>query len=922
MTTEHTSTTLRFVGDWPWWIGVGGAVTLAVASWVLYRRDVRQMGVGLRLLLPGLRAMSVAMIVLMLSGPVLHHRTVVGQLSRLLLFVDGSQSMTLTDSSMDLGRKIRISQRLGLLRDDAVNMDLPKASDALAEGQSLAQSATHPQDFDTSEWNRALNDFASKMDATRDDLAKTGDNARAEMFRRDLVEPAHELARREMRQIEDRQRAARDLLRLGEIANRWQGELGDLFKKSLGDVASGNSPLQTALQKFDAMPRWQRLQTLLLEGEEKTLSKLAQTHGVELYTLNGGAATKVWQPTTRDSVPPATLSKPEGEVTDLSTGIKTTAGITDQKETETPGAVVLFTDGQHNEGESPVEIAKVLGGRQMPVFPVGFGSTAHAHDLAILKVDAPESVFAEDRVRGQITIKDDMPPGQPFTASIKDGEKVLWEQKLFTENKNLRSVPFDFAISATVKERMKGQREGVEVSGVPLELKVSLSQVEGDREPGNNESSLRVRAVTQRRKILLLDGRPRWEARYLRNMFARDEQWEINPVIAGATRREPGFLRGEKPEEFPADAALLQSYVLINFGDVPQALLKPDELQWIHDFVAQRGGAIIFIDGARGSLKEYAGTPLGPLLPVEWKGEGIHQPLARLTLPDATQSLAAFALAPERAQNLDLWQSLKPPHWLSGATPLPGADVLVEAESSGSAGRLPAVVFRPFGAGRVIYHAFDDSWRWRYELADQNHVRYWNQVANWVAELPFAVRDKFVSLDAGSITYRPGDSADLRVRLRDGEGRPVTNTVVDAVLTRDGKRVATIRLSPDENAGRPLPWADGGAHPGDYEVSVESVAIAERDTKARTSFKVAPRETGELTQLSLNEGLLQQMAAASGGQYLREESIDRLIHLLAPLSQGHVIESETILWQSYWWFVPIILLLTVEWILRKRLGML
>ena len=81
-------------------------------------------------------------------------------------------------------------------------------------------------------------------------------------------------------------------------------------------------------------------------------------------------------------------------------------------------------------------------------------------------------------------------------------------------------------------------------------------------------------------------------------------------------------------------------------------------------------------------------------------------------------------------------------------------------------------------------------------------------------------------------------------------------------------------------------------------------------------------ETGELTQLSVNEDLLRQMSAQTGGDYLREENIDRLEELLAPMSQGRIVESDTVLWQSYWWFVPIVLLLTVEWIIRKRVGML
>ena len=294
--------------------------------------------------------------------------------------------------------------------------------------------------------------------------------------------------------------------------------------------------------------------------------------------------------------------------------------------------------------------------------------------------------------------------------------------------------------------------------------------------------------------------------------------------------------------------------------------------------------------------------------------------ITRLTLTDRAAGIAPFVLAFDRTQNAELWRSLKPPHWLSGATPLAGAETLLEAEVGGQ--KIPASVYRPFGAGKVYYQAFDDSWRWRYEVADQHHVRFWNQIANWIAELPFAVRDKFVSLDAGAITYLPGASADLRVRLRDGEGKPVTNTTVDAVLYRDGKKVATIRMSPDDNAGGLFRGKTAGLEPGSYEVGIESAAIPANELKARAEFKVEARETGELTQLSLNEELLRQMSAVGGGQYLREEDISRLVELLAPMSEGRVVESDTVLWQSYWWFLPIVGLLTIEWIVRKRTGLL
>jgi hypothetical protein len=920
MKAESVQTSLRFVGDWPWWAGVSAALVLGVIAWLLYQRETQGVRWWLRLLLPTLRALVVVMIVLMLSGPVLHHRKVIGQLSQLLLFVDGSKSMELSDASMDAGRKILILQRLGLWRTDAVKMDLPKAGEALAAAQTVATKGRDTTNANVEDWRKLTRDFETKINTAREAMSSAGyEPDRQEAFVRELGVSSRELASREIRQVDDRIRVAQDLTRLGDAAGRWQKEVNARFERDLQQSAPGtNAPLKIALASFDALPRWQRLQALLLEGEkENLLAKLGATFDVRLIEIEGAEAKNIWQPTRKDSTPPTSLPKPEGDITNLATALKSAAGAEGKQER---GAVVLFSDGQHNEGESPVEVAKILAGRGLPLYTVGFGSQNRPRDLAVVKVEAPDSVFFEDRISGQITLKDDLPAGLPFTVMVQDRDKVLWQQQLVSDGSNVRKVPFSFPLGETVKERLKDKSGDTEPTAVPLELKVSVSTVEGDRELANNATNMRVRALTQKRRILILDGRSRWETRYLRNMFERDEQWQVNALVTDAGAIAGMLTRGDKEGQFPNDPALLQPYDLIIFGEVPRVLFKDEELTWLHDFVAKRGGAIIFIDGSRQRLKEYAGTPLAPLFPVEWTGSGIRESHMKLGLTERGAALPPFALSPDKSQNLEVWGNLRPVHWISGATAMPGAETLVEALAGGK--KQPAVVTRSFGAGKIFYQAFDDSWRWRYEVGDQHHVRYWNQIANWMAELPFAVRDKLISLDAGAITYQPGDAADLRVRLRDGQGRPVTNAAVDAVLFRDGKRVATMRLTPDDNAGGLFRGRTAALEPGNYEVAVESAAIAERDAKARTGFKVEPLQTGELTQLSLNEELLRQMAAATGGEYLREENVDRLVELLAPISQGRVIESDTVLWQSYWWFLPIIFFLTVEWIIRKRVGML
>ena len=128
MKHEHITTTLRWTGDWPWFASVGVALLLGVIAWLLYRRDTHAQRPWLRICLPFLRSLAVILIVLMLSGPVLHHRKVIGELARLFLCIDASESMQLTDPAMDAGRKISLARRLGLLDEASVPLDLPTAA--------------------------------------------------------------------------------------------------------------------------------------------------------------------------------------------------------------------------------------------------------------------------------------------------------------------------------------------------------------------------------------------------------------------------------------------------------------------------------------------------------------------------------------------------------------------------------------------------------------------------------------------------------------------------------------------------------------------------------------------------------------------------------------------------------------------------
>jgi hypothetical protein len=453
-------------------------------------------------------------------------------------------------------------------------------------------------------------------------------------------------------------------------------------------------------------------------------------------------------------------------------------------------------------------------------------------------------------------------------------------------------VPFDFPVQPLVEKALGATGKGVEVLNQPLTFQASVSAVEGEKEKGNNGSEFSLHAGLQRRKALILDGRPRWETRYLRNLLDRDEQWEVHTLMADR-------------DGFPTDRQTLFSYDLIVFGEFPRRFLEKGQ-EWIRDFVAQRGGGLVMIDGRRGHLSDFEGTAIGALFPVDWKADPGRPSALRLTDVGARRTMLSLAAEPDK--NHEIWASLPVPRWMASTRALPGSEVLLEAVVGDR--RIPALVFRRFGAGRVLYAGFDESWRWRYKVADLHHQRYWNQVVREIIEPPFTVRDDRVSFHVGKVVYGPDETVDLRVRAGEGQAQ------VDASICRDGEKVATVSLAPDENGAGLFQGQAGPLPVGSYEARVGA------EGRLKIGFKVQPREVGELAELSVNEDLLRQMAAQSGGEFLREEQIGELPGRLEPLSRERIFESDTALWQSWGWFLPLVALLAVEWAIRKWKGML
>ena len=669
--------------------------------------------------------------------------------------------------------------------------------------------------------------------------------------------------------------------------------------------------------------RFDRAVNLLLRNEQLSLEKLSEEFEVTIRRLDDNQTSTLWESNAEQvAVLPESPSEWSPAALASSSALGDAIAESSQaqpNETVTPDApgtqsvVVLLSDGQNNSGAAPLEVASQSNNQT--IFTVGYGTAAEATDLAIQSIACPQRVFRTDTLRGTLQLKDRIGSGKAFVATLTVADEVVWQRKLTAENIASRRVEFSLPTAPLYELLQEKLPPNVKYAVLPLQISAQVTSEVPEANLENNKVVTNIAIAAQRSRLLLLDGRSRWENRYLRNMFDRDPAWQVNSQIASETAEF----------QFPKSRDELFQYDLVILGDLPGKLLTREHNTWLREFVELNGGGLILISGARRSLAQPEYAELQKMFPVTWSSRdeiptATQRVPKRVELSSSGQALPALRIdARGEAESQSLWTQLPSLQFVDKVEVLPGAEVLATAISEIES--QPLLVTRRFGAGRVLFSATDETWRWRYKVADVVHQRLWNQLARWVMRIPMAVQGEFVSLDCGEASYAFGKNVELRAQLRDKSGLPASGKSTTALLSLNGQVVARVPLIEEPNVPANYFASVASLPAGDYDVTLEAAGFSREALDVHANFAVVSPPSVEMQRTVCDDQMLRELANKTGGKYLPEVDADQLFPLLRPLSSGRFVESDTILWQSYWWFTAAMILLVMEWWLRKRAGL-
>ena len=302
-----------------------------------------------------------------------------------------------------------------------------------------------------------------------------------------------------------------------------------------------------------------------------------------------------------------------------------------------------------------------------------------------------------------------------------------------------------------------GERSFImEVDPRPRKLQTENNQIE--------------RAITVRKeklKVLYVDTEPRYEFRYLKNYLERDETIDLNIVLLSS---DPAYSQQDRSalSTFPAAKDALFAYDVVLFGDADTSFLSHSQMQNLFEFVTEKGGGVLFVAGELFNPLSYRGTPLELLLPIELAdarnptavGTSVNAYRPELTLEGRSSPI--FRFGDNEAASMQIWKRLPELLWYFEAPrKKPAALVLAEHPTAIGVGGQAAAFGLPFpGAGKGMFHAFDDTWRWRFRAGDKYFGRFWVQTVRFLARSKLVGQRRPKSRPtAGAIEQRATDPA-------------------------------------------------------------------------------------------------------------------------------------------------------------------
>ncbi len=597
-------------------------------------------------------------------------------------------------------------------------------------------------------------------------------------------------------------------------------------------------------------------------------------------------------------------------------------------------AILFFSDGINTSGAPLSAAAAQARAAGIPIYAVTAGQELALPDAKLADLLMDEAVFLGDQVTMLVTV------------SVTDVEDV----KLALRLRDHRTG--EVLDQKPVKLSKQHSQQQLSLAFIPkkpgeVTLQLDVSEVTGEINLENNVLQRSIQVQDKTLRVLLVQRQPSFEFRFLKTLLqrsqatdARSASFELNSVLQEAdaeyVEQDAAAIR-----LVPSDIEILSNYDVFIFGDISPELISRSAQQAVYEQVTAAGAGCIFIAGRDTPLTSLAGWPLGDLLPVQFRSSVNNSAIANdpATLYYwSPTAIGSAALPMQLAENADastkIWSAIPPAVSLfTSFNPKVGSQVLAIGAAQppadlGATGQPPResqsqpplLISQFAGAGRVALQATDETYRWSsFGGSDRYHQRYWEQMLRWLSRGRLSGDGRQSRLVVEPRRSKLSQPIRFELQLgKDADAKALEGRAELTIEDAAGKK-SSLPLARDVGANRVFSATKSDLPPGAYRAVVFQPSLPQPPAE---SFAVVT-PPGEQANLRADWGAMRQLAEQSRGRfYLAHEAQ----HLFDDLPTGKPARLGTLpplpVWNSPWVAAAFVLLITTEWLLRRRSQML
>jgi hypothetical protein len=699
------------------------------------------------------------------------------------------------------------------------------------------------------------------------------------------------------------------------------------------------------------LSRWNIARMILAENDGELLARLADSHKLRFYFLS--AMNKSQRTDVPGILDELKAAEANGESTRLGAAVRSAL---DELRGTTPAAIVLATDGINTEGPGLLDAAGYARRKGVQLLLIGVGGDRPARDLKLSNLEVEDVVFVNDLVHFRVKLTAAGFAGKTVSIVLRRESGAGAGRPSAEKGETVGRVEVVVAADGRPQEVVLPHRP---TQAGQFRYTIDVEPPPGDPPTPHPPLARSIQVRDEKLRVLLVEGAPRLEYRYLHTLLSRDKTIVLDTLLQGADldfgdagKDAADGDSGTMLKVFPLD---LKAYDVVIFGDVNPSLLGPAALKNLADFVDQpdNGRALVLVAGPNFMPQDYRDTPLARLMPFDpakARNPEPDKPLTEGFVAQPTEiglASPAMQLGDSPEQTRAIWQELPPLYWLTELSDLgPSARVLAEhpARRGPDGKRLPLIIMQYVGGGgKVLFHATDETYRWRRAAEDLYFGRYWVQTLRYLARSKLAEGDRSARLFTDRRDYATGDPVRVQVRFSDERLAPLEDDGVTVELEQNGRQTQKVQLHRTQTGRGYFEAVLNDLPAGGYHAKLLAPSVPGPVSTA--DFSVTPPQT-ELANVQVDAAEMQRAAKAAEGHYYTYKDAAGLIR---DLPAGRQVPVESLPLVSIWNRSPVLEflfgwpepreagtlplwnrwpvlalflgLLIGEWLLRKRKGM-